>query len=81
MAGKGRGQKIQFQHGWKEVWSIKSVSALLEMGVVKSKFQYGWIGAWSIQSVSAWLERGLVKKTIVILKRVGGEGGQRDGDL
>jgi hypothetical protein len=41
MAGKGRGQKRQFQHGWKEVWSIKSVSALLEMGVVKSKFQYG----------------------------------------
>jgi hypothetical protein len=26
IVGKGRGQKIQFQYGWKGAWSIKTIS-------------------------------------------------------
>jgi hypothetical protein len=34
LAGKGLGPLIQFQRGCKGAWSIKSVFALLERGVV-----------------------------------------------
>jgi hypothetical protein len=49
MAGKRRGQKSQFRHGRKRVWSIKPVSALLERGVAKT-------------SILAYLDRGVVNK-------------------